>query len=399
VDGPLGADENLFGWQSGVDKYHRDPQPPDPALGPSLHLTYVAGSRSASPTSPSASPTGTASVTPLPTPTTPPASATPDASPTPDGGTTPSTAPTPEPTEWPTPSATSEATLEPTATRPPPTATDAPRVPTATGPAEQRQVCLSAFDDLDGDGARGPSERFLAGVTVKLTHLASGAFVTWTTDGQNDPDYCWSGLTDGHYVMAAVEAPLGYAASGPTTYQLEVPFPGQPAVYAFAWRRPDVPTPTGEGGETPVLDTPAATASPTPSATATATLTPTPSATPTTEPTVGGPSGEICVGVYGDGDRSGDRGPGEVFLGQVPVTVRDANRRQVRSLVTVNLDLVCARLATGVYFVSVNPGPGRYVTSGQEMAVLLTDRQRRILEFGLGQAAAENTIHCPFVVR
>ena len=76
---------------------------------------------------------------------------------------------------------------------------------------------MAAFDDRDGDGRRGAAERFLAGVTVRLLHRPSGAFVSWTTDGQNDPDYCWNGLSDGDYVLTVVLAPLGYVVTPPAS--------------------------------------------------------------------------------------------------------------------------------------------------------------------------------------
>ena len=86
--------------------------------------------------------------------------------------------------------------------------------PTATGPANQRQVCVVAFQDQDGDGLRGIDERFLAGVILRLTHLPSGVFDTWTTDGANDPDHCWSALIDGAYRLEAQSLPPGLVASG-----------------------------------------------------------------------------------------------------------------------------------------------------------------------------------------
>ncbi|MFQ5459510.1 MAG: hypothetical protein ACE5EL_01830, partial [Anaerolineae bacterium] len=63
INGPADED-NLFSWETGVDVYGRASEPPDPALGPVLHLTYVVP-RDGGP------PTATASSAPLPASATP----------------------------------------------------------------------------------------------------------------------------------------------------------------------------------------------------------------------------------------------------------------------------------------------------------------------------------------
>jgi hypothetical protein len=322
----------------------------------------------------------------------------------------PGTPPTPSgsPAATATASATAIATGEvpPTGAATPGTATppgSRPATPTAsataTGPAEQRQVCLIAFDDVDGDGLRGPAERFLPNVTVRLAHLASGAFVTWTTDGQNDPDYCWSGLTDGAYAIETVQLPLGYVAGGPASYRFDVPFPGEPAVFGFALRKPATPTPTAPPSagatSTAIGPTPPRNGTATPAVTLTPSITP----SPTEQPTVTGPSGEICVAAFVDADRSGDRQPGEAFLRDVLVTVRDVERREVRGLRTVERGAVCSRLPAGVYYVAVAPGAVLPLTTPREVAVLLTAQQRHIVEFGLGASRPATDIFIPVAAR
>jgi len=435
VDGPPGPDENLFAWHSGVDKYRRESVPPDPSLGPSLALAYVLGAAPAppvtptsdagtagAPTTPAAPPGATISATPsatatvaggdltataLPSPSTPdvpppvtptadgPVTAVP-ATPTADGSAEPSP-PGPEPTAGGTPvTGTPPGWGTATPDAPPTTRT---ATATATGPAEQRQVCLVAFDDQDGDGTLSPGERFLPDVTVKLTHTASGAFVSWTTDGRNEPDFCWSGLADGSYTIAVVASPFGFVPSGPTRYAFDVPFPGLPAVFAFALRRPGTPTPTPPLTSTPTAPGPFPSLTPemppAPSVTPTPSITP----TPTDQPTVTGPSGEICMAAFDDVDGDGYRGVGEAFLRAVSVTIRDVDRRAVRELSTLDHALTCSRLAVGVYFVAVAPPAGRVATGSGEVAVLLTDRQRQIVEFGLVAVVPAPGLYVPYAER
>jgi hypothetical protein len=260
-------------------------------------------------------------------------------------------------------------------------------------------VCVIAFDDEDDDGLRGRAERFLPNVTVKLTHAASGAFVTWTTDGQNEPDYCWIGLTDGAYTIETVQVPLGYVTSGPASFRFGVPFPGEPAVFAFALRRSERPTPTSPppwgASPTAAAATPTRAATSAPSATWTPSITP----SPTPQPTVTGPSGEICVAAFDDADLSGDRQRGEALLRDVLVTISDVERHPMRGLRTVDGGLVCSRLSAGVYYVSASPVEGRRSTTPAEVAVLLTAQQRHIVEFGLGPSRLVAALHVPIASR
>ncbi len=363
ADGPAGEDNNLFAWESGVDVYNRATEPPDPALGPALHLAYVVVPE-ATPTplatTPLASPGTTASATPTaPTPILPTAGAStsPTVTRTPTVGAsgTPAAPPTPgpgTPSASPTPASTAAVVA----------------TPTATGPANQRQVCVVAFDDRDGDGRLGPGERFLAGVTLRLTHVRTGVFDSWTTDGANDPDYCWNGLIDGPYTLKAVSLPRGHVGSGVLEHAFEVPFPGAPARYTFGARRPEVPTPT---------PTPMPTRPPTP------TPSPTLSPTPSPEPTVDGPSGEICLGVFDDRNHDGARAAGEPWLEGMRVRVLAEDRQEVRVLASRSDGPRCTRLAAGVYYAGIAAPEGWIVITPREEAVLLTDGVRRTVVFGV----------------
>ncbi|MCB0216420.1 MAG: hypothetical protein KDH92_07280 [Chloroflexi bacterium] len=362
VDGPVGEDNNLFAWESGVDVYNRAPEPPDPALGPVLHLAYsLPRPETATPDGPpSATPEGTVAVTQT-------------ASPTPTGPTAP-----PSPTRG---TATASPTPPESATSTPSPSPEAPATasasPTASGPADQRQVCVVAYRDEDGDGARDPAERFLAGVTLRLTHLPTGVFDSWVTDGANQPDHCWSGLIDGGYSLKLLGLPAGLVPSGPAEYQLEVPFPGPPALYSFGARVPPTVTPT-------------AAASPTAEPTAIPSLTP--------QPTVSGPAGTICMQVFDDRDRDGARGPGEALLPDFELRILDRDRQAQRDLRSLDDQPVCSRLPVGVYYARVLPRSGGSAAPA-ESAVLLSEGAERLLEFAwTRQSGRAAPIYIPVVV-
>ncbi len=377
ADGPAGEDNNLFAWESGVDVYDRASEPPDPALGPALHLAYTIPRP--------ATPTGQASATDTP-------AATATASPTLQPGVTPSVTltPSPSPTTPASPSLTPSPTGGPgqtpspsaTATNPPIGGTPSPTA-TATGPADQRQVCVIAYRDEDGDGSRDPAERFLAGVTLRLTHLPTGVFDTWVTDGANQPDHCWSGLIDGDYRLAVIGLPAGLSPSSPSVYELNVPFPGPPALYSFgAWLAPTAtPTPLH---------------SPTPEPTRPPTFTPVP--TPSPQPTVDGPAGEICLSLYADRNASGLRDPGEELVAGVAMLIFDQEQREVRRLRSLAEGPVCSRLASGVYYARVPAVEGRGSALPEEVAVLLTEGAERQIDFGwLGEDSAP--LYLPVLLR
>ncbi len=470
TDGPGGDENNLFAWHTGVDIYNREPEPPDPALGPALYLAYEVGPL---PTA-TGSGAGTASATPPPsasplTSATPggPASSTPTSA-TPGPGTPSSTprfptivVPTPTATMAPGSatattapgsatattmpgSATSTAevpsTAAPTATMGgPATSTPGPGTPsatsmspatavaylhgrarhavgdipaappetppatalpastpsaTATGPAVQRQVCVVAFDDRNGNGGREPEERFLAGVTVRLTHVRSGAFISRLTDGANDPDYCWNGLIDGDYSLATVTLPDGYHHTGAAEHRFTVPFPGLPARYSFGARLGPPPSPTPVASNTPA---PTATRAPTGTATPTATATPSPTATP--QPTVVGPAGELCLAVFHDRQGSGFPEPGHVLQADVRMTVRDETGTIVREVLSRSDEPVCVRLGVGVYYARATVVPGWVATSAEEQAVLVTLDGRQTVYFGQRRLREPGQVYLPFTLR
>lgn len=452
VDGPDGEDNNLFAWHTGVDVYGRASEPPDPALGPRLVVGYTRALPSATPGGPpsatlpppataTARPSATAS--PSPPPSTPTGAATAIASATPVSGASPS--PTVTQADFPTPTgavgstetpdAPTTATASPgasstaaatagSATAAAPTATPQPTLPgtpapdatstrtamptagssstqtpppvgaTATPPPggrEGRQICVVAFRDANGNTVRDPEERFLAGVTVRLRHEDSGAFVTWTTDGANDPDFCWAGLADGRYTLRLLELPRDHVASGPAEFQVDVPLAAGSVTYAFGARPADVPTATPSlvPTEPPPADTLTPEASPTPRDTP----------TPTAQPTVVGPQGEICASAWEDRDGNGFLDADETWVADLLVEIaRSPDGQAVRALRTLSGRPVCSVLPSGVWHVRlVDPAPWNGVGEASQ-AVLLTEGSLASVSFPLAPLEAGRA-YLPFAMR
>ena len=163
----------------------------------------------------------------------------------------------PTPTMAP-PTETPMAVALATATPPPPTFTPtalptATPKPTATPTPPLGAICVLAYHDRDGDGARGPDEELLAGAVFTVSD-ERGVVASHTSDGVHEP-YCFEGLSPGNYIVAERNPP-GYDSTTPDQW----------AVALVGGARVDVtfgdrarPTPT----LTPTL-TPAPTPTPTP---------------------------------------------------------------------------------------------------------------------------------------
>ncbi len=313
----------------------------------------------------------TPSATPSATPTRPPE---PTVAPPTDGPTvdprTPSATPTP-----PGVTATHTPSGPPTPTRDPATFTG-------------RQACIIAFDDRNGDGRRDAGERFLAGATLRLTHQLSGVFITWTTDGSNDPDHCWSGLADGAYRLELVELPRNLVASGARAYDFSAPMAEASVTFAFGARAPTTPSAT----PSPPRPTATPTRGPTVPPTRAPTLSPTP------EPTVNGPQGTVCVDVFDDRNRDGFRDAGEAAQSDVLIDVLTDRHTTYRQLRSREDRPVCATLPTGVFFVSVAPPSGWVVTGPAEQGAFVTDGTTTTVLFGLSPEHGPR-VYLPLVVR
>lgn len=72
------------------------------------------------------------------------------------------------------------------------------------------QVCVQAFDDINGNGTREADEKLLAGVGFTLSD-DSGVKASYSTDGVSEP-YCFGKLAGGSYTVRA-KAPAGYEST------------------------------------------------------------------------------------------------------------------------------------------------------------------------------------------
>jgi hypothetical protein len=60
---------------------------------------------------------------------------------------------------------------------------------------------------------------------------------------------------------------------------------------------------------------------------------------------------------------------------------------------------VCSRLETGVYYVEAEPAPGLVPSTITEKAVLLTESQRQIIEFGQRPPVQGGRLFVPIALR
>ena len=72
------------------------------------------------------------------------------------------------------------------------------------------QVCVQAFDDVNGNGTRDADEKLLIGVGFTLSD-DSGVKGSYSTDGVSEP-YCFGKLAGGSYTVRA-KAPAGYEST------------------------------------------------------------------------------------------------------------------------------------------------------------------------------------------
>jgi len=177
---------------------------------------------------------------------------------------------------------------------PPPTATHTP-TPTVTPTPTYipGNICVSVFNDVNGDEVRDPGEELIANAVLTLTNSLREVVGTYTTDGINEP-HCFHTELPGFYFLREQNPPgwsstspdyWGLAMSQGTTWHVEI---GD--WLAVAPTSTPTSPPTASPTVTPtatITDTPTAsptftvTATPTPSSTSTTTATPTASSSPT----------------------------------------------------------------------------------------------------------------------
>jgi len=160
--------------------------------------------------------------------------------PTPRPTNTPKDTPTPMPTHTPEPSPTPEASPTPTNTPTP-----------VTG-----RICVSVYEDANGDGKRDEGESLVAGAAISLADEQHEKVAEYITDGLNEP-FCYSGLEGGTYYLKRQNAP-GYVSTNPDDWGVVI-IPASSINVGFGAQF--VPTPS---------------ATPTTTSTTTPTVTPTP---------------------------------------------------------------------------------------------------------------------------
>jgi LysM repeat protein len=131
-----------------------------------------------------------------------------------------------------------EPTPTPTAS---PTPTPTPTTESESGPSGEGstgQLCVTTYDDVNGDGVQGEGEDPLIGVVISLDGQTSEVY---TTGEQSDP-HCFGELPPGEYNVT-VEPPEGYALVGSPTQQVALKA-GSQAELSFGLRRGDEAAPS-----------------------------------------------------------------------------------------------------------------------------------------------------------
>jgi hypothetical protein len=208
-------------------------------------------------------PEPTATFTPTPT-ATPTATPTTTSTPTATSTRTPTLTATPTPTVTPTPTGIT-----------PPTST--PTVTPATG-----TLCISVFNDLNGDGQQNLEEPWLAGAVITVSTSGEVLLETYTTDAVHQP-HCLPPLPPGYYYVRE-QNPPGYVLTLGGSLLLVPVMAGQRHDVPFGAWIPPTPTPTGSPMITPT-PTPTSTSTATPTATGQPSATPTGTPSPTVSPT------------------------------------------------------------------------------------------------------------------
>jgi len=211
----------------------------------------------------------------------------------------------------PTPTRTSTPTQTPTAT---PTSTT---TPTATPSLNPNGLCITVYEDTNGNRVRDSSETLLPGAVVSVTYLITNQLVItmtnpFTTSMSNQPR-CYR-LADGQYKVRH-QPPPNYVPSNGIYTEARVVSDGMALDVNFGdWIQPNpnetlTPTPTVTQTGTPTLE---------PSITSTPTQTPPSTATrPTSTPVLDG----LCILVFDDTNNNQIRDGGEGLLAGALITV------------------------------------------------------------------------------
>jgi hypothetical protein len=164
------------------------------------------------------------------------------AAPTPSAAT-----PTLEPTLEPTPTPTLAPTLALTTTQTS-TLTIATSTPVIATPAlAQSGLCVSTFDDQNGNGSRDSGEQSVADVEFEVKDANSQVVATYTTDAAPE-SHCIGNLPDGRYTVS-VTSPAGRLATTDANWALSL-LSGTAVNIAFGSQIEPVSSPTLEASPT-----------------------------------------------------------------------------------------------------------------------------------------------------
>jgi len=136
-----------------------------------------------------------------------------------------------------TPAPAVTATLAPTLAATPRLVLPTPPPPPTTG-----EICVQAFNDLNGDGQQGADELLLAGVAFVFSG-ASGPIDSYTTDGASEP-HCFTNLVLGVYQLT-IKPPASYAGTTPGATSINLTAGIKPTIVYGAKRSGAAPVPTG----------------------------------------------------------------------------------------------------------------------------------------------------------
>ena len=119
-------------------------------------------------------------------------------------------------------------------------------------------MCVSSFEDPNGNGKRDEGENLIAGAIIVLYDQDRLEIERYRTDGLSEP-YCFSGLAEGTYFLKR-QNPPGYMSTVPDDWAAAV-VPGGKTIVEMGARF--VPTPSPTRTVTPTV-TPTATPTPRP---------------------------------------------------------------------------------------------------------------------------------------
>ncbi len=113
--------------------------------------------------------------------------------------------------------------------------------PTAPPTPSTSQICVQAYNDLNGDGQQSADETLMAGVAFTLSD-AVGPSDSYTTDGTTEP-HCFQDLKLGNYRLT-IKPPANYGSTTPDVMTISLSAGVKPNVMYGTRRSGLVPAPT-----------------------------------------------------------------------------------------------------------------------------------------------------------